>query len=215
VSYSKPLIYDRIIGDSLSPALKLIASRIEPGSRVLDVGCASGYFGQYLVETRHCSVTGVDYSADAVEVARRRGLDAYPIDLEREPLDSREFDVVVFADVLEHVRNPADVLAAVQAHRILVSLPNIGHWSARMELVRGHFPLEDFGLFDRTHVRFFTRTTARDLIQGAGFRIVSEQTNPLLPFEGHRVPGLRRAREPLTRLAPELLALQFVFDAVR
>jgi methionine biosynthesis protein MetW len=215
MEYAKPLVYDRIIGDSLSPSLRLISDLVTPGSRVLDVGCASGYFGQHLREDKHCSVTGVDYSSDAVEVARLRGIEAYAIDLEREPLDSAGFDAVIFADVLEHIRNPEEVLASVVAPRILVSLPNIGHWSARRQLIRGRFPMDDSGLFDRTHIHFFTQTTARGLVEGAGFRIIRQQFNPdRLPFE-RRVPALMRLRRPAVRLFPGLFAFQFIFDAAQ
>lgn len=79
------LVYDRIVGTSLSPALSMIANRIPPCSRVLDVACASGYFGQNFRGSTRCVVTGVDYSREAVEVARRRGLEAHALDLEREP----------------------------------------------------------------------------------------------------------------------------------
>lgn len=211
-----PLIYDELYAeDGLAASLRCIAELIPAGSRVLDVGCASGYFGEHLIRTRGCTVAGVDVSEEAVAVARERGVDAVRLDLEREPLDVGGVDVVVFADVLEHVRNPLDLLrAAAAAPRVLVSLPNIAHWSARRQVARGRFPHDEHGLFDRTHVRFYTRATARELLEQAGLRIVSETwTVERLPKED-ALPGLRRLREPLARRWPELFAFQFVYHAV-
>ena len=92
----------------------------------------------------------------------------------------------------------------------IVSLPNIAHWTARRALLRGRFPQEDFGLFDRTHLRFYTRATAHALARAAGFAVVEERlAGAPLPLES-RVRALRHVRGPLVRRAPELLALQFV-----
>jgi methionine biosynthesis protein MetW len=212
---AKPLIYDQIIGASLSPSLKLISELVTPGSRVLDVGCASGYFAAWLAANKGCAVVGNDYSQEAVDVAKQRGVDAYQIDLERERLKSKEFDAVVFADVLEHLRNPEEVLASIEAPRVLISLPNITHWSGRLEVGRGRFPWEDFGLFDRTHLRFFTQENARTLIRGAGFRIAEERFNfEHLPL-ADKVRGAYRAGMMLAPHLPNLLAYQFIFDARR
>ena len=211
----KPLIYDQIIGESLSPSLRMISALVPAGSRVLDVGCASGYFSQHLAETRGCEVVGVDYSEEAVAVARRRGVDAYQIDLERSPLDSEGFDVAIFADVLEHLRDPQGLLASLRTPQILVSLPNITHWSARLEILRGRFPWADFGLFDRTHLRFFDRTDARQLIAGSGYCIASEDFNlERLPLEGH-FPAVGHLRSMLGRRWPGMFAFQFILDARR
>lgn len=212
---AKPLIYDQIIGESLSPSLRMISALVTPGSRVLDVGCASGYFGEHLATARGCSVVGVDYSEEAVAVARRRGIEAYQIDLERSELDSEGFDVAIFADVLEHIRDPGHVLRSLRTPRILVSLPNITHWSARLEILRGRFPWADFGLFDRTHLRFFDRVAARELVEGAGYRIESEDFNlERLPLEGH-LPAIGALRGTLGRRWPGMFAFQFILDARR
>jgi hypothetical protein len=91
-----------------------------------------------------------------------------------------------------------------------VSVPNIGHWTARRELLRGRFPYADFGLFDRTHLRFFTRDSARELAHRAGFAVLREHpASAPLPLES-RVPALARVRDPCVRRYPALLALQFV-----
>lgn len=211
---AKPLIYDQIIGDELSPSLRMLSHLIPTGARVLDVGCASGFFAEHL-QARGCPVVGVDYSQDAVDVARQRGLNAYQIDLESETLDSANFDIVVFADVLEHLRNPEQVLESVKAPRVLISLPNIAFWGARRTILRGRFPWEDYGLFDITHLRFYTRDNARSLIEKAGFGIAAEQFNfGILPFEGRFRSSAVLTRRLAARY-PGLFAFQLIYDARR
>jgi methionine biosynthesis protein MetW len=210
-----PLIYDRIIGDDgLSPALRIVRDLVPLGSRVLDVGCASGYFGEVLARDRRCDVLGLDYSADALELARKRGIEAHVIDLDHEPLDASGFDVVVFADVLEHLRDPGSVLQSARgAGRAIVSLPNIGNWTARRQIVAGRFPVEDYGLFDRTHLRFFTRNSAEELLTANGWTLTGRNVVPgPLPFQG-RVRGVSRLAPAAAKARPELFAWQFVNEA--
>jgi methionine biosynthesis protein MetW len=197
----------------LGPSHLAIAEAVPGGARVLDVGCASGHLGAELVARRGCTVVGIERDAGAAAQARGRGLEVREADVERDGLDARGFDVVVFGDVLEHLRDPAAVLGAARAAPLtVVSLPNIAHWTARRALLRGRFPQEDHGLFDRTHLHFFTRATAHALARDAGFAIAEERVvGAPLPLEA-RLPSLRRARGPLVRRAPGMLALQFVLS---
>ena len=195
----------------LGPSHEAIIDAVPPGTRVLDVGCASGHLAQALTAERGCSVVGLEVDPQAAAEARARGVEVLERDVERDGLDPAGFDVVVFGDVLEHLRDPASVLRAARpAPLVVVSLPNIAHWTARREVLRGRFPQEDFGLFDRTHLRFFTRASAHALAREAGFSLVEERfVGASLPLESH-LPSLRRLRDPLVRRAPEMLALQFV-----
>ena len=75
-------------------------------------------------------------------------------------------------------------------------------------MLGGRFPLADHGLFDRTHLHFFTRSTARRLVEDAGWRVVEERfTEAPLPLES-RLPALGRLRPRLVGRRPELFALQ-------
>jgi methionine biosynthesis protein MetW len=196
----------------LSASHRLILDLVPAGARVLDVGCAEGYLAEELAR-RRCAVTGLEGDPRAAAAARARGLEIREEDVESSPLRADGFDVVVFADVLEHLRDPAAALRQARpAGRAIVSLPNIAHWTGRRALLRGRFPREDFGLFDRTHLRFFTRTTAHQLAREAGFTIAGERfTDAPLPLESH-VPALGRLRGPALRARPELFALQVVLD---
>lgn len=199
----------------LSPAHRHVLDLVPPGSRVLDVGCAEGYLAAELA-ARGCAVVGVEPDARAAAVARERGISVLEFDVEEVALDASAFDVVLFVDVLEHLREPAPVLAqAAAAGRAVVSIPNIAHWTGRRALLRGTFPREDHGLFDRTHLRWFTRAETHRLAHDAGFRVVEERfADAPLPLES-RFPRLRALRAPALRAAPELFALQVVLSLER
>ena len=144
--------------------------------RVLDVGCATGYLAKALVE-RGCTVTGVEFDTEAAEEARPHLERLILGDIETmdmaETFGDERFDVVVFGDVLEHLRDPLPVLRKVRqvlADRgsVVASIPNIAHGSVRLALLAGRFDYQPLGLLDSTHVRFFTRSSIEDLFREAG-----------------------------------------------
>jgi SAM-dependent methyltransferase len=215
----------------LSESHRLVLEHVPDGARVLDVGCATGYLAAELVK-RGCTVDGIEFDRDAAEQARAHCREVVVGDLEA-PFTHAEVermlagarpDVIVCADVLEHLRDPWTVLAWLRtllapgppgdAGKAIISVPNIAHWTARRALLRGRFDYADHGLFDRTHLRFFTRDSARELARRAGFAVQQERpTSAPLPLES-RVPALGRVRAPCVRRCPGLFALQFVLVLV-
>jgi methionine biosynthesis protein MetW len=196
----------------LSAAHRHVLDLVPRGARVLDVGCAEGYLAAELAQ-RGCSVVGIEPDERAAAVARERGINVLEFDVEEVGLDASAFDVVLFVDVLEHLRAPERVLRqALAAGTAIVSIPNIAHWTARRTLLAGRFPREDHGLFDRTHLRWFTRSSARQLAADAGFRVVDERfADAPLPLESH-VGALAQLRPAALRVSPELFALQVVLS---
>jgi 2-polyprenyl-3-methyl-5-hydroxy-6-metoxy-1,4-benzoquinol methylase len=207
----------------LAESHRLALGEVPAGARVLDVGCATGYLAAEL-RARGCAVVGVEVDPAAAELARPHcaavvvgDLEAPATRAEVERAAAGGVDVVLCADVLEHLRDPWEVLAWLRTllrpgaeAKAIISVPNIGHWTARRELLRGRFPYADFGLFDRTHLRFFTRASARELARHAGFAVRAElPAGAPLPLES-RVRALGRVRDPCVRRCPGLLALQFV-----
>ncbi len=144
--------------------------------RVLDVGCATGYLAEALGE-RGCTVSGLEFDAEAAEKARPHLERLVMGDIETmdlaEAFGDDRFDVIVFGDVLEHLRDPLAALRKAKpllADRgsVVASIPNVAHGSVRLALLAGRFDYQDLGLLDSTHVRFFTRSSLEDLFREAG-----------------------------------------------
>ena len=188
---------------------------------MLDVGCASGYLAAGLAG-RGCTVVGFERDPASAALARAHCAEIIVGDLESDADRGAlpgGFDVVVIGDVLEHLADPWDALRFVRGllapdGRVVVSLPNVAAWPIRLGLLRGSFEYADFGILDRTHLRFFTRSSAHALVRDAGFVVVAEGRIHL-----ERRPGpLRRALplatnlvdRALVRLLPGLFAQQFV-----
>ncbi len=155
--------------------LQLIGS----DKRVVEFGCATGYMSQWLVAAR-CRVTGVE--VDPVMAAQARGICdevvVADLDIRRlvDLLPGAAFDVAVFGDVLEHLRDPWRVLDETRSvlapgGSVVISIPNVAHGSVRLALLRGAFDYQELGLLDNTHLRFFTLKTVRELCMRAGYRI--------------------------------------------
>ena len=166
---------------SLKKMLRLVGEE----KRVIDFGCATGYFSQ-LLNKRGCSVTGVEINADAAKVAQQYCERVIVADLDfvsvTEILTAQSFDVAVFGDVLEHLRNPWKLLEETRQllkpeGYIVASIPNIAHGAIRLALLQGRFEYMDLGLLDNTHLRFFTRKSVESLFERAGYFVeVIERT---------------------------------------
>ena len=200
----------------LSPAHRLMLDAVPDGARVLDVGCATGYLAAELTR-RGCRVTGVEADPVAAERARAHCEAIVIGDIEDagcrgEVASLAPFDVVLCGDVLEHLRDPWSALRALAAFggRVVLSVPNVAHWTGRRALARGRFPYAEHGLFDRTHLRFFTRASVRELAERAGLQLVAERFAPApVPMQA-RIPALRALERAALRARPELFALQVV-----
>jgi SAM-dependent methyltransferase len=157
---------------------EVVLGLVPDGARVLDVGCATGYLGAALAE-RGCRVWGLDQDERALQSAAAAYEEVRAIDLERTddlPWAEGSFDVVVAADVLEHLRDPVAVLRLLERYlapdgRLVVSLPNVANASVRLPLLFGRFAYTDTGILDSTHVRLYTFETARALVESCGFRV--------------------------------------------
>jgi methionine biosynthesis protein MetW len=152
-----------------------VAALIPPAGRILDVGCATGRLGETLRRRTGVEVWGVEPERTlALEASGR--LDrvlAIPVEDAVGTLRGERFDVVVCADVLEHLEDPEATLAGlrtllVAAGCVVVSLPNVRFYDTFVQLaVRGTWPRRDRGLFDRTHRHWFTDRDARSLFRSA------------------------------------------------
>jgi 2-polyprenyl-3-methyl-5-hydroxy-6-metoxy-1,4-benzoquinol methylase len=154
---------------------------IPEGARVLDVGCSSGNFGQALEQLKGCTVVGVDLNADDIATASARISEAYVLDVNDAEALARlgTFDVVVAADVLEHMYDPREVLRSLTVplgeNGILVySIPNMAHTSVRLGLLAGEFVYTETGLLDRTHMHFYDHQEIASMFADANY-VITEQ----------------------------------------
>jgi 2-polyprenyl-3-methyl-5-hydroxy-6-metoxy-1,4-benzoquinol methylase len=229
--------------------LRLWGSR--RGLSVLDVGCGFATTSENLQRLGN-DVTGIESSDVACAVAAQRISRVVHADLQDferidAELGAQSFDALVFADVLEHLAWPAGVLQRYlrllkPAGSVIVSLPNVGLWSVRLAHLAGRWEYEETGVLDRTHLRFFTRRSARRLLENAGLREVASTINPglvrpLVPLAKKLMTGAGesdehdpaailksrpyrlylRAVHPLERviasLWPGMLAFQMIYEA--
>lgn len=163
----------------------IIARWVPKGARVLEVGPGDGVVGTWLADTKGCRVIGVEYVAAAAAAAAAHFAHMIVGSIEDpQVLDQvrtlAPYDVIIFADVLEHLVDPWGVLCELRpllspGGHVLLSVPNIAHWTARFNLLMGRFEYTDGYLMDRTHLRWFTWKSARELAARSGYSVAEEQ----------------------------------------
>lgn len=155
----------------------------EKVSTVLEVGCGIGKTGKAIVERKKATVVGIDISEEAIAYAKTLNcyqkllvcnLDKFPVPQE---IEQETFDCILYPDVLEHLRNPWDLLRShVQILNnngyMIASIPNIRHYYIIKSLLfKGQWIYQDMGIMDRSHMRFFTKKTMLDLFKIDGLEI--------------------------------------------
>ncbi|HEB90506.1 MAG TPA: methyltransferase domain-containing protein [Deltaproteobacteria bacterium] len=200
-----------------------IVSAVAPGSSVLDLGCSNGLLARPLRD-KNVRVTGVDVGPG--ESLSRELAEYHQRDLEL-PLElpyGRSFDYVVCADVIEHLRNRAQLLRGARRYlkpdgRLIISTPNIALWFYRLSLLIGRFEYGPRGILDETHVHLYTGSTFRREVEKAGFSIRRQRVTSL-PFEvvfestgrSRFIRGLETVYHALARLWPSLFAYQYILE---
>jgi methionine biosynthesis protein MetW len=190
---------------------------VEGGTRVLDVGCSTGYLARRLVE-RGCSVVGIEVDAAAAEAARDVCEEVLVGDVETMmlPFEEGAFDVVLCGDTIEHLRDPRRFLERVRpllrdGGKLVLTTPNVANWALRLGLLFGRWRYTDRGILDQTHVHLFTRRSLLDTLRDAGYRVlVLDYTVPVPRLATPRVEAIAHA---VGLLRPSLFAYQFVVAA--
>ena len=211
-------VYDGAIDTSVGNNSRTrLVGWIPAKSRVLEVGCATGFMAEYLTRQLACRVTGVERDPEAARIATGRCERLIVGDIEEPELIAHcagEYDVIAFADVLEHLGNPEAVLRALARYlapggRVLASIPNIAHWSIRWRLLAGRWDYQDRGILDRTHLRFFTRRSAHDLFARAGLTVT--RATGVYGFPGVFYPPDAAQAWIASRL-PSVFMIQFILE---
>ncbi len=192
------------------------------GRRLLDVGAAHGYLAAEL-RSQGFRVTGIEADRVLGEEAAKHCDQFLALDLDHPlPAFAERFEVMVFGDVLEHLKNPLAVLRQLTASltddgRAILSLPNVANFYVRLSLLVGRFDYQDRGILDRTHLHFFTRKSFRRLLEEAGLAVEELTATPIpLPlvvprrYQGAVFHALHAMNAGLARVWPTLFGYQFV-----
>ncbi|MBQ9765457.1 MAG: class I SAM-dependent methyltransferase [Lachnospiraceae bacterium] len=186
-------------------SLSLIINQIKRGSTVLEFGPANGRMTKYLKEALDCKVYLVEIDEEAAKEAAQYGEDLVIDDIETyswyDKYENIRFDYITFADVLEHLRNPEEVLIRAkqllkQDGSILFSVPNLAHNSVLISLLNHEFEYNKTGLLDNTHIHFFTKNSLENAMNRTGLTVAKRFATYAptgateIPVHNEDVPGI-------------------------
>lgn len=175
-------------GSAAARLVRLVGSHKE----VLELGTGPGSVTQ-LLHRQGCKVTGVEMESESIEICRQFCSYIIQADLELDTwkleLQGKKFDVIVIADVLEHLREPHRLLKSLEIFLrpdgyLVLSLPNVSHLTVVASLMAGRFPYQRNGLLDQTHLRFFGREDIDALLRESGFLWSRWEAARLEPIHG-------------------------------
>jgi 2-polyprenyl-3-methyl-5-hydroxy-6-metoxy-1,4-benzoquinol methylase len=206
-----------------------VTRMVGKSQEVIDIGCGEGYLAVELKKLGDNRITGIDVLPTASETSSLD--DYYSADLDNgissviRQLKNRRFTRALLMDVLEHLKRPETILD--ECHQILtpdgqliISVPNVANIAVRMSLLFGQFNYTERGLLDKTHLRFFTRKTARKMVESRGYEILEEQMTVIpvelvfkMPAKSLAMRSLNAVLRLLTAMAPSLFGYQIMFVA--
>lgn len=146
--------------------------------KVLDIGCSTGELGLLIKSERQAFVVGVEVDPKAAIEAKRKIDEVHTENIEDCQFQTfgGDFDCIIFADVLEHTKNPWVILREAGSvlsddGSIIISVPNVQHVTVLKNLIIGLWPVRSRGIFDKTHLRFFTRKSITTLAEDCGLKV--------------------------------------------
>lgn len=176
--------------------------------RILDVGCGTGNFGAFIKNTMGIEIWGIELDKEAAQVAITQYDNVLVGDTSEviANLPLKYFDCVFFNDVLEHLVNPYEVLQNIKVNLaqggiVICSIPNVRHYRTLFKLVfKKQWEYKDKGVLDKTHLRFFTEKSIKDMFH-------------MLDYELVNMKGIRRTRKLIPRLI-SLLTFGWLSDTL-
>jgi methionine biosynthesis protein MetW len=162
--------------------LHIIASWIEPGSRVLDLGCGEGDLLQFLIRDKQVTGSGIERDEKKVGDGIEKGLSILQGDINAEIPDypDNAFDYVILSQTLQQVYEPAALIQAMMriGKKGIVSFPNFSHWNIRLQLlVTGYAPISrqlPYEWYNTPNIRVITIKDFRKFTHEVGFTILKE-----------------------------------------
>lgn len=175
--------YQKMFSVSDNDSRNIILQMIKPNSCVLEFGCANGNMTRYMSEQMNCAVYIVEYEKEAFQQAITYAVDGVCGDILEYAWMTKfetKFDYVIFADVLEHLAQPQQVLEQVKKvlkydGSVLISVPNIAHNDILIKLFNDEFEYTPTGILDDTHIHFFTNRSLEKCCNEAGYNILQKR----------------------------------------
>ena len=214
--------YDEALDIHSWNSQSIILNKINRNSTILEFGCANGRLTKYLKENLSCNITIVEIDAAAGHQASKFadrcfiGKELGDIEKYKWVYSEEKFDYIIFADVLEHLVHPEEVLIRCKDvlkpfGKILISIPNVANYSIIEQLLHGEFNYTEVGLLDNTHLRFFTKKTFTKLLKSIGYmpeEIISLQayTKPINNIS---------LSEKICKLSSESQNYQYIYSVVK
>ncbi|GAA0077166.1 hypothetical protein UT300005_15440 [Clostridium sp. CTA-5] len=188
---SSKFVYDREIDFRENTADYFVIKSIIDGSKVLELGCSTGYITRYLNLKKHCENSAIEIDKEALDIISPNLKYAINDDLNCienwiDKLPDNYFDYIVCQDVLEHLIDPFKVLKHLKTKlekqgKFLISIPNISHNTVLMQLLRDRFDYKNIGILDRTHIRFYTKETFSKEARNCGLKRINHFITYLVP----------------------------------
>lgn len=187
---------------------------IPEGSKILEIGCATGFMAEYLIKEKKCIVDGVELALDEAREAKKKLRNVITGDIEdKDTIKQIEdtYDIVFASALIEHLKDPWLSLKTWKKvlkkdGRILITTSNIAHWSMRLKMMKGQFNYEQYGILDNTHLRFFTTESFQKLVTDCGYTIEHFSIDPV----GGGYPKISKL---LSHTFPNLFAYQMLIFA--
>ena len=164
--------------------LSLIPRKVQ---RILDIGCSTGSLGKRLKQENDVEFVGIELNKEMAMIAKTNLDKVIVADIEEINLNDyfslKYFDCIIFADILEHLKDPWSVLINITNMLsgegvVIASIPNIRHYTTIMELaVKGYWPYRERGIHDKTHLRFFTLKNIKEMFANSGLKITKIERN--------------------------------------
>ena len=227
---NKPIESSNLINESEKPLMpsyyknirKDILSIVPSDAKnILEIGCAAGMTGNELKKKSGVYVAGVELDHNAAIEAKSLLDDVIEGDIEDIdlPYKNETFDCLLFADILEHLKDPLTVLKKTSkllkpTGTLIASIPNVQYLGVVSQLIEGNWTYQDEGILDRTHLRFFTYHEIEKLFTDAGYEIIQvhETLDPQYDSAKDTITTLNIGRLSIRDLSPEELRKFFVFQ---
>lgn len=167
-----------------TPPNQDICSMVQPNKKVLDIGCATGRIAELLKKEKNCFVVGIEVNKEMAEIAKKRCNKVIIGNAEKVKkinFPKGYFDIIIFADVLEHCSNPGKILTNLRGYLsdggyILISVPNVANWEIRLKLLMGKFDYRGGTILDTGHLKLFTLSSIIRLVEQSGYRAIEIKT---------------------------------------